>query len=229
MDPKLRKWLNWLRVIHDEVQHLLISQNIFWEVQNIIVTNPRLHQPSAFYSYLGNTYVSHAVMGVRRQLKADKQSISFVRLLEEIVDSPQILSREYYVGLYKGSAVEDLADQDFDKFSGTSHAHFCPHMVCNDLAQLKEVARRCEEFADKRVAHWDKRDLKVLPRFDDLDMCIEFLDKLYVKYHLMFHAQAMDSLMPTYQYDWKAVFREPWIGKGEDFESTQIEAYIPAR
>jgi hypothetical protein len=216
MDPKLQKWLNWLKVIHDEVQDLVTSKYIFWEVQNIIKTNRRIHQPSAFYSYLGNTYVSHAVMGVRRQLKVDNQSISFARLLEEILDSPQTLSREYYIDLYKGSGTENLAEGDFDKFSGTSHVHVCPHMVCNDLAQIKEVARRCQDFADRRVAHRDERDPKVLPRFDELDTCIECLDKLYVKYHLVFHAQNMDSLMPVYKYDWKAVFREPWIAKGEE-------------
>src|ERR1700724_1522079 len=110
MDSKLRKWLKWLKVIHDEVKDLVTSKDIFWKVQNIIKTNRRIHQPSAFYSYLGNTYVSHAVMGVRRQLKVDTQSVSFARLLEEIVDSPQTLSREYYVSLYKGSPVEDLAE-----------------------------------------------------------------------------------------------------------------------
>jgi hypothetical protein len=216
MDSKLREWLKWLKVIHDEVKDLVTSKDIFWKVQNIIKTNRRIHQPSAFYSYLGNTYVSHAVMGVRRQLKVDNQSVSFARLLEEIVDSPQTLSREYYVSLYKGSPVEDLAEVEFDKFSGTSHVHVCPHMVCMDLAQIKEVGRRCEDFADRRVAHRDKRNPKVLPTFDDLDTCIDILDKLYVKYHCMFHAQGNGSLMPTDQNDWTAVFREPWIAKGEE-------------
>ena len=89
-------------------------------------------------------------------------------------------------------------------------------MVCNDLAQIREVARRCEDFADRRVAHRDKRDPRVLPRFDDLDTCVECLDKLYIKYRRMFHAQGNGSLMPTYQNDWKAVFREPWIANGAE-------------
>lgn len=218
MDSKLQQWRKWLKVIHDEVQRLVINKHIFWEVQKIIETNPRIHQPSAFYTYLGDTYASHAVMGVRRQLKVDKQSISFARLLEEIIDSPQILSREYYVGLYKDSAVEHLADRAFDKFSGMSRPHVCPNMVCNDLCQLKKIAKDCEDFADKRIAHRDKRDPKVLPRFDDLNSSIEFLDKLYVKYHRLFHARSYGgSLMPDpYPNDWKAVFREPWIGKGEE-------------
>jgi hypothetical protein len=57
MDAKLQEWLKWLKVIHDEVKDLVTSKDIFWKVQNIIKTNRRIHQPSAFYRYLGNTYV----------------------------------------------------------------------------------------------------------------------------------------------------------------------------
>ena len=39
MDSRLKKWLRWLKVVHDDIQQLLIKRNIFWEVQDIIKTN----------------------------------------------------------------------------------------------------------------------------------------------------------------------------------------------
>jgi hypothetical protein len=45
----------------------------------------------------------------------------------------------------------------------------------------------------------------------ELDDAIDLLDQLYVKYHLLFHAAWMETLLPTRQYDWQAVFRIPWI------------------
>jgi hypothetical protein len=30
---------------------------------------------------------------------------------------------------------------------------------------------------------------------------------------MLFHASHMDSLLPTRQYDWKAIFRVPWISQ----------------
>jgi hypothetical protein len=35
-----------------------------------------------------------------------------------------------------------------------------------------------------------------------------------VKYHFLFHAESIDTLMPTYQYEWKSIFCEPWLKVG---------------
>jgi len=155
MDTRLKKWIRWLAVIHDDVQQLLVNQNIFWEVQEIIKNNKRVHKPSSFYQYLGDTYISHVTVGIRRQLKIDQTSISFARLLTEIAKHPSSLNRIYYKNLFKGSVVEDLADKQFDKYSEKG-AHISASMVQNDLAQLKSVSAKIEDFVDKRVAHRDK-------------------------------------------------------------------------
>ncbi|MEO8418994.1 MAG: hypothetical protein ABI475_09740 [Methylophilaceae bacterium] len=211
MDPKLTKWLKWLKVIHDDIQDLVVAKREFSEVQGLIKNNPKLHQPSSFYHYLARTYVSHVTIGLRRQIKCDSQSISFARLMTEMIDSPATLSRKYYVGLYKGSTAEMFANRDFEKFSDISAPHIKASLVCDDLATLRTTSERCEEYADRRIAHWDKREPKELPTYNDLDKCVELLDELYVKYHLLFHASSMESLLPDREFDWKGVFREPWI------------------
>jgi hypothetical protein len=133
MDNTLEKWLRWLKVVHDDIQQLLIKRDIFWEVQDIIRTNAELHKPSSFYSYLGDTYVAYISIGIRRQVKIDKESISFARLLTEIANTPAVLSRNYYVSLYEGSSVEQFADGDFDRFCGTDKTCVSPDMVLADL------------------------------------------------------------------------------------------------
>ncbi len=211
MDNRLKKWKRWLKVVHDDLQQLLVNRNIFWEVQTIIKNNMELRKPSSFYTYLGDTYVAYISIGIRRQVKVSSQSISFTRLLTEIVDTPSVLSRKYYTGLYRGSVVEDMADRDFDKFSGRGQSHISKDMVSSDLRKLYRVASKVEDFVDKRIAHHDKRKPKILPKFDEVDACLDVLDKLYVKYHLAFNASSMNSLMPTYQYDWKEIFKVPWV------------------
>lgn len=211
MDKKLKKWLKWLDVIKAEIQELVVAKHTFHEVQKIISDNPELHESNSFYRYLANTYVSHAVSGVRRQVKCDDQSISLVRLMTEMVASPQTLSRDYYVALYKGSVVESYADKDFNGFADPNCKHIDPDRVSYDLKYLRDVSASCEDFADKRVSHRDRRDPKQLPTYKELDDCIDMLDKLVVRYWLLFHASNMDSLLPTWQYDWKKIFRVPWI------------------
>jgi hypothetical protein len=211
MDSKLKKWLRWLKVVHGDIQQLVIKRNIFWDVQEIIRTNAALHKPSSFYSYLGDTYVAYISIGIRRQIKIDRQSISFARLLTELANTPAVMSRKYYVSLYKGSTVEQLADRDFDRFCEADKSCISSDMVLADLDELNRAASLVEDFADKRIAHHDKQQPKVLPRFEQIDSCLDALDKLYCKYHGVFHASAMNSLMPVYQYDWKQIFTVPWL------------------
>ncbi len=137
MNTRLIKWTKWLKVIHDDIQSLLVNRSIFWEVQKIIKDNKDIQKPSTFYKYLGDTYVAYSAIAIRRQIKNDKQSISFVRLLSDIMEDPKPLSRTYFKSFYVGSIVETFADSDFDKFTGENKDYICPVMVRNDLEALK--------------------------------------------------------------------------------------------
>ena len=103
---------------------------------------------------------------------------------------------------------------NFAPYADASGEHVCPQKVEADLKRLKSAVEPLEEYADKRIAHRDKDAPKVVPTFGELDACIKLLDKTYVKYHLLFYAESMETLMPTYQYDWKTVFLEPWLKTG---------------
>ena len=230
INPKLKKWLKWMETIQNEIQMLMRDANMFWEVQDIIRENPRIQKPSAFYSYLGRTYLSHALAGLRRQTKPQKDSISFVGLLDEIAKNPEELSFKYYCsvrgsesttqqltksGLARfGLGHQEVIKSEFEKYADASGEHVCPLMVKDDIDKLKKSAKACEDFADKRLAHWDKDNPIVIPTFGELDDCIKLLDKTYVKYHLLFYAEGTDTLMPTYQYEWKTIFLEPWLKTG---------------
>jgi hypothetical protein len=211
MDSKLQKWIKWLKLINDEITQLVIAKDIFWSIQELIKKNKDIQKSSSFYEYLADTYIAFIVMGIRRQIKNDQRSISFIHLLSEMAEEPQVISRKYFKSLYKGSAVESLADHDFNQFCKNAGDEFISQeMVINDICRLREVARVLEEFADKMVAHLDKKKLKVIPSFQNVNEAIDFLDKLYIKYHLMFHAGSMETLMPVYQYDWQQIFDFPW-------------------
>lgn len=211
MNNRFKKWNKWLDVIYREITSLSVNRNIFWEVQKMIKNNPKIQKPSSFYEFLGSVYVASALIGVRRQVKVDKQSISFVRLLKEICDTPEVLSRTRFVDLYRASAVQRSVDRDFDKFAGKGKNYVNRDLVNLDLQKLREKAGKCEKYADQRVAHFDKGAIKNVPTFRDLDDCIDFLEELLKKYYLLFRAASLLSILSVWQYDWKAIFREPWL------------------
>ncbi|MCI5219015.1 MAG: hypothetical protein D3914_07450 [Candidatus Electrothrix sp. LOE2] len=223
-NSKLVKWLKWLKSIEEEIYQLVVYKDIFWSTQKLIKQNESIQKPSIFYRFIGDTYISYALIGIRRQIKIDRDSISFARLLDELTKNPEILSREYFRELYKGSLLEELgqADKDFNQYCGDTTNHISKSMVADDLEELINHANKCEEFADKRIAHRDKRDPKSPLTFADLNNCIDFMDQLYCKYNLIFHAlDSGGSLTPSYDYDWQAIFDEPWRIKKKTIQSNK--------
>lgn len=213
MDDRFNKWNKWIDVILSEITKLSIDRHIFWEVQDIINNNPKIQKPSSFYDFLRNIYGVSAVMGVRKQVKIDKDSISLAKLLQEICETPKILSRARFFANFKGSTVEKFNSRNFDKFAGKTGDHVDPELIKLDLGELKSKAQECEKYADRRVAHFDKKAISNIPTFTDLDNCIDFLEKLMKKYYLLFRASSLTSILPVSQnkYDWKAIFKEVWI------------------
>ena len=213
MDKRLTKWLRWLEIIKTEVQDLVIAKHMFSEVRYMIASNPTLQVDNSYYRYLASSYASHAIIGVRRQIKVENESISLSRMLKEMSETPDVVSRSYYVSLYKGLATEFLADKNFNRYADVGSNHIRAEMVLADLDMLQKAAKKCEEYADKRLAHRDKREPKQPPTIEEVDVCIDLLDALYVKYFGLLRASHMESLLPTWQYEWKAIFRVPWLPK----------------
>ena len=254
-DQTFAKWRAWLRTIRKEVSDLVIGRHVFWEVQKIIRENSTLQKPSTFYTWMGSAYAAWGPIGVRRQLDLDRRnrSLSLTRLLEEVRQNTRIISRQRFVdiyarklmgpgaqedshsdqtgsrerGAYALSRVEaaEIASSCFDKYAGAGSTHLSTDQVERDLCELSSKTEKVRAFADKKIAHLDQKPPTELPTFDELDECIAFLEHLVLKYEMLFEASAPPTLLPTWQYDWKAIFYQPWIPRAsrENTEGTRGE------
>jgi hypothetical protein len=63
------------------------------------------------------------------------------------------------------------------------------------------------------VAHRAEQSLRRLPTFEELNTCVDLLQKLLKQYVLLLEAKALTQVLPTWQYDWKQVFRTAWIAR----------------
>lgn len=215
MDQKFEKWQKWINKIYEEeVVPLVEHQQIFGKVQDIIKANPEIQKPNEFYRFLEDTYGAFSVMGIRRQIKLDKDSISLVRLLKEIKQCPSLLSRDRFVKLYQAKG-QSGAGPIFDKrFLGSCTNYIDPAIVQQDLDELKAHGNTVEPYADKRVAHRDKREPKKIPTFGELNPPIDFLKELTIKYSLLLKAEDLtNTFVPPFitEVDMEVIFSVPWI------------------
>ncbi|MCC7202116.1 MAG: hypothetical protein IT393_05545 [Nitrospirae bacterium] len=211
-DEIFKQWNEWLGIIYTDIQELVIRRYIFWEVQKIIRANPRIQKSSSFYTWLGSVFAAAASIGVRRQADNRTDVISLYRLLSEIKKKPEVLSRERYVTLYSDPEIrKGVANCHFDRFAGVGNTHVDRRKVEKDIGDIAAITSRLKDYANERVAHYSKKDPKTVPTYNDLNKCIDFLEELIIKYWALFRAETAVTLLPTWQYDWKGIFREPWI------------------
>lgn len=208
MNDRFEKWDRWLNDIEYEVTDLLRYRHIFHEVNAIVNSNPKIQKPSSFYEFLGHSYAAFALMGIRRQAKIHKDSISFARLLKEICKTPEILSRNR---LIPENRKKSVIYSYFEEFTGECKDYVDRDIVKKDLEKLNDVYKRCEGYVDKRLAHFDKHPPKVIPEFKDIDECIDCLKDLLVRYVLLFRSECIIDPLPVHQYDWKVIFKEVWL------------------
>jgi len=209
------KWNEWLELIYNEVTTLFINRYFFQEVQKMLKNNPKTNKPNHFHNFFAVAYTDSAIIRVRRQIKPNEESISIARLMADMMKHPQVLSRERYVALYKGSPSEDLADADFDHFSRKVKAHLDPTLIKEHNDILEKKAQKIETYADKRVAHWDEKwngkKMGEIPKYIDLDECIDYLGELFKKYYLLLTGKSFAQITPTLGYDWQEIFEVAWL------------------
>ncbi len=212
-DILFKKWDKWIDIIYWDIHNALsITRYVFREVKDIVESNLKINKYNIFYEFLGSVYVRSALMGIRRHVKISEDSISLANLLHEICKHPKVLTRDRFVALYnEDSVVKELANSEFDEFAGKGEEYVDSDRVNSDLKKLRAKAKKCEKYADWRVAHLDKRAISFKElKLEDLDSCIDFLGKLMKDYYKLIRALDMPILRKP-QYDWKAIFKERWL------------------
>src|SRR5437773_18541 len=118
--------IEWLEVILQDVQDLLLDDHVFWSLQGIVRGNPRFHQASGLFTqWILSAFVHATAIGVRRQAKVNGDSVSIRRFLREVQRYPCLVSREHYMAFYEGKEAElvECGQRDFDGVAGKAGAH----------------------------------------------------------------------------------------------------------
>ncbi len=213
-----RKWRRWLKIIGNDLGWLLTSHNIFEEVQKIIKSNKKIQSPPLFYHWIKDNYSARIAIGIRRLVDTDrayKRAISLYRLIEDISQNRQAITRDYYVSqYYKGMQKDGLAEMDFDIFANKGDPLISVYKLNRDMKSLQRETRRIRIFTNKWIAHYDlKGRIRRLPTFKDVNEALKVVDAIFCKYYLLLTLGSMTTSKPVLQYDWKKPLHHAWIAE----------------
>jgi hypothetical protein len=182
MSNKVAKWKKWTDIICGDCANLLLSRDMFRDLHQMIAKNKRMQQSDYFHVYMQDTYVAHALMMVRKHLKVDRDSISLTALASDI----------------------------FENRHSAPNQNFAAEMDKN-LAHFAGCAKKLESFADRVIAHRDKRDPSHTPTFNEVDSAIDAMDSLAIQCSAALDMSWTDTCKPTVQSGWLLIFRDMGI------------------
>jgi len=214
MDKKLSKWITWINEIRDETENMLLNEEIHRQYLEMVKNNKEIQSPSGFHEWTRRNYGSYVVMAIRRQLDNDKDVVSLRRLLLEMKQFPQILTKQWFRSLYKnvtettGLPYKFFADGDFEKNAG-SMEYFDPTVADADILRLEKLGKTIVRYANKQIAHRTK--VKTSVTFSEINEFLDEFESIVKKYVLLLTASGYGSLIPVPQYDWLSIFTKTWI------------------
>ena len=165
------------------------------------------------------TYATTLAVAVRRQADTHRDVATLGKLIEEIRDDAGRITKEFWIGLW------DIGDDELKRWDaerqwaknfGAGGDRLEPSIPADDLEALIAAAAKVKHYVDKHVAHADASAVSasVTLTLDEVHETIDVIGELFNKYYGLLTASGWAFLVPAIQYDWKAVFRVPWIGPG---------------
>jgi len=204
-------WCLWLDTIDGDITSMYANREAWMTVMKIVGEHPAM-PPSHFFDLMAQNYATTQAVAVRRQADTSPTVISLGRLLSEIVEHPEILSRQRHVALYRAD-LQWVGHKEFNTFAGAEMDHVDAGAVQADIDLLRDSSEAIRKYVNKHIAHHEESPplTFVTPTFSDLDQAIDTLGSLVSRYTLMLMAVGRTVMAPVPQYDWLAPFKIPWL------------------
>jgi hypothetical protein len=216
-DDHYAKWLKWLKNIRNETHTLWLYRDYQRGLSEMTQANDDI-PPTTFFHALGVWYAAAQMTGVRRQLDPDTRSVSLWRLLTEIADHPEVMTRERHVSLWFEEDDDEIdrelktaeANRNYDRLAGAGNDLIDQKLTLEDRERLEGLAEPVTTYVNKRLAHSDEKNLPAAPTYGELDGAIDELGELLKKYVSLLEAVSVPEITPVHQEDWTRAFTVAW-------------------
>jgi hypothetical protein len=219
-----QRWREQLERITQETYRLHHYRQLWRELAEI--TQAANLPPSVFFDALPIWYVSTQGAAVRRQLDRRADSLSLIRLLEDIGRNSELVTRDRHIAAWHEQArdagvgeADALCEQlrlrdangNFDRFAGAGRDTIDRALVRADVAELERAGEVVKGYVDEAIAHMALSPKNSVPTYRDLNAAMDRVAELVQKYASLLNAEYLWGFEPAIQQDWKAPFRQAWI------------------
>ena len=205
------KWVQWIEKIENDLIAIVNNQqiyNYFINVVNANLEHIKSNEGLLFCDFIRQCYGVQAALGIRRHIKTDDDSISLMRLLEQIKQCASQFTYDFYLERYPIINGHESQKSKFQEFSDDGKI-ISEHKIDNDIQELIKIGGKVSNLVDRIIAHLDKRGIEEEVTYNDLEESINVFNKIALKYINLITFAGFLSLTPAIQPDWTKIFSVP--------------------
>lgn len=227
-NQRIAKWTRWIegRTIRGDVLTMHLQRDAWLDVSKLLQDHGELPD-SYWWEFMLDTYITTQAVAVRRQADTHRDVASLAKLLSEISQEPGLVTRDFWLGLWRDDPDEPLAPIDRQTAEEQWAEHYGggdsldPAIPAGDLAALQEAATSVKRFVDRHIAHAEalpgnEASADAVLSVREVHEAINVIGDRFASYSSLFTASGYVTLVPVIQHDWKAIFREPWMRERDD-------------
>lgn len=208
-----RQWQRWLHRVGIDITDLYRRLQIYKELTDVVRQHKPALDPPVFFNWAQQNYIVAICLGIRRLSDLRADSVSAARLLHEINERSELVSRASFRALSRrrGIGTND-ADMVFDMHVGNGEPHIKPALVQDHLAQIEAADSRVLRLVNKRLAHHAPlTEAGKPPTFHEVESALETYDRVVVFYDRLIAGSGLTTFYATPTYNWRRVFETAWL------------------
>lgn len=204
------KWVRWLELLSNEVYTVHYYRWI-WDRMTAALRENEAIPRTRLINYLASTYATSQAVAVRRLSEQSSRVVSFGRLLEEISQNPEAISKDWWLGLSPNRSTSQMFnDRDWARYDPSGRGYLDRGIPAEDLAALEIVVGGVKDYVDVHLAHRDRRGRADIT-FRDLSLAIDHLGEVLNKYSGILQDKDRSILVPIPDGDLFAPLRVAWL------------------
>jgi hypothetical protein len=212
-EARMARWLEWVEALKREVWQLHHHRSLFKQMTDALMKASG--DQTFFLEHYWDLYHQSQMSAIRRLVDQSQDAVSLTRLLTELAEHPETMTRAVHVALWKSTDDDPYGDREreaneaFDAYADGTGDNVNPEAVRRDLGEWKAASKPIKKWVDQYVAHKQAKPNAEAVSEDDFDAVIDAVSELVQKYTLLFTASWIAEMVPVIQGDWKWPFRGP--------------------
>ncbi len=181
----------------DEKISDLVESRYFFRSFLDFSKNNKILRNSSFMNIALKNYRDLMILEVCKEIDKDDRSLSLFRVLNNLKENSRLFDLNWFISNYPKN-MKEFAKRDFKQFSIKNNKKISSKKIDQDLKDLKLLIQgkifgrkrqsnnSIKKLRNKKIAHRDRKTFVSNATINDLNSAIDFLEKLILKYELLF-------------------------------------------